>query len=264
MGLISDLPDSLNTEIPYAFIYRANSFKDDTTFNNAGFWQPLRPGFGSGYYAPNDSTNYFSDKFGLELQFAREILARNPGKKIALFKFARGGASIDTLAASTWGSFDPRYSKQNQWDYFLASWTKASTKTDIDGDGKPEILVPKAILWMQGESDASFSPEIASRYEKNLSNLMQEFRKTFRNPTLPVLIGQISSASQWQYGTAREHAETVRKAQENFVQKDKNAYLITGADSYVLTDGWHYRAEDYLDMGKRFAASIANIKTKSH
>jgi hypothetical protein len=242
--------------VPGAFIYRANSMKDDSTFNNSGYWQPLKPGFGSGYAALNDSTSAYSDKFGLELSFAREILQKQPGKKIALFKFSRGGASIDTLAASTWGSWDPRYTRQNQWDYFRQSWAKASAVTDLDGDGKPEKLVPKAILWMQGESDASFSPEIAAAYEANLSILMAELRKTFGNPELPVLIGQISAASQWQYGTARENAETVRNAQQTVVQKDKNAKLISGADSYVLTDGWHYRAQDYVDMGKRFGEAL--------
>ena len=129
-------------------------------------------------------------------------------------------------------------------------------KRGLNGDGKEDEIIPTAILWMQGESDASFSEEIANSYESNLTRLMQIFRTHLNEPELRIVIGEISASSTWEYGTAREHASIVRQAQQNFVKKDKNAKLVLFTKEAKLTDGWHYRAEDYLLLGKRFAQNV--------
>ena len=56
----------------------------------------------------------------------------------------------------------------------------ANDGSDIDGDGESDTLVPMAIIWMQGESDASASVEVAMRYEENLERLMDLIRAALR------------------------------------------------------------------------------------
>lgn len=180
-----------------------------------------------------------------------------PGEKIALIKYAKGGSSIDTLGAPHAGTWDHRFrGKTNQYDHYMTTLNGAFANTDLDGNGKPEILIPSGILWMQGESDAH-TEEVASKYFDHLNTLMNLFRASLRVDDLPVVIGKISDSGNPRYnGKVWKWGDLVQQQEEKFVMNDPKAAIIRETKNYQYSDPWHYTSADYIDMGKRFADAL--------
>jgi hypothetical protein len=111
---------------------------------------------------------------------------------------------------------------------------------------------------MQGESDAQHTPETAMKYEANLRRLMDLIRASLRTDDLPVVIGQISYATK--EPPSWKHGEIVRAAQAEYAKKDTSAALVTSTDNYGYSDPWHYDSAGYLDLGRQFAAAVAQLE----
>lgn len=256
-GFVSELPEDLAAPVEGVWIFHGNMGKDGTPADGRGRWSLLQPGHGRNF-ASDGKTNQYSDRFGLELTFARAMKEKFPDRNIALIKYSRGGTSIDkdAKAATTFGCWDPEWDGGegdgkgvNQYDHFLATLKNARADTDIDDDGEVDRLLPAGILWMQGESDA-MAPEIAAEYEENLRELMEDIRREFGNEKAKVVVGRITDWPVW------VHGDRVRKAQADFVKKDGNAALVTSTDKYGNSDKWHYDTGGYIDLGKQFAAKF--------
>ncbi|WP_170147938.1 sialate O-acetylesterase [Marinoscillum furvescens] len=253
-GYVKDLPDSLNRQFENVYIFHGNTAADGATDGGLGIWEKLEPGHGVGAKATNKK-NLLSERFGLELSLGAKLATLYPDDKIALIKYSKGGTSIDSLAADTFGCWEPDFRSKggiNQYDHFLATVNNALSTQDINGDGKADQIIPSGIFWMQGESDAHVL-EIAQRYEYNLTRLMNLVRAAFRTDDLPVVIGKISDSNDpsrnykvWKYG------ELVQHAQEQFVRKDAQAAIVRSTKHYGHSDPWHYRSEDYIDLGVEF------------
>ena len=110
---------------------------------------------------------------------------------------------------------------------------------------------------MQGESDASYGPEVAAKYEANLKRLMDLIRAALRVDDLPVVIGRISdSGTDKKDGKVWDHGTEVRAAQAAFVKNDTAAHLVESTDAYGYSDPWHYDSAGYIDLGKQFANAL--------
>lgn len=267
-GMVRDLPAELKSPQSDVMIFHGNSAPDGMPADGRGRWEPLQPGHGVRFQTDGKTATY-SDRFGVELTFARRLSELMTDGHIALIKYSRGGTSIDQEAAGFAGSWDPDFNGGegdgagvNQYDHFLATIRNAMAVRDIDGDEEDDTLIPAGIVWMQGESDAHYSEEIASRYEANLTRLINLIRAAFRVDDLPAVIGRISDSGRderekdgkvWNYG------DTVRAAQEAFVAQDGNAALITSTDGYGYSDPYHYDSEGYIDLGKKFAEAWAAL-----
>jgi hypothetical protein len=266
-GRVEELPPEIAGPVEGVMIFHGNTSADGTPVDGRGVWAELQPGHGGGYTSDGTTVTY-SDRFGIELTFARTLKELEPDTPIAIIKYSRGGTSIDRAAASYFGSWDPDYpggtgAGINQYDHFLATIRHALSVDDIDGDGESDTLVPTGIVWMQGESDAAHTKDIALRYEAHLERLMDLIRAAFRTDDLPVVIGRISDSGQdtqendgkvWNYGAA------VRQAQEAFVTNDGRAALVTNTDGYGYSDPWHYDSAGYIDLGKRFAVAMHGLQ----
>ena len=264
-GYIKDLPSELSQPLAGVYIFHGNTSADNTAVDGKGIWEPLKPGHGSGFFS-DGQINKLSERFGLELSFARRLQELQPSESIAIIKYSRGGTSIDTAAAGEFGCWDPDYSYGNginQYDHFLATIKNALSVEDIDGDGEKDTLIPTGILWMQGESDAGFGEEIAQKYQSNLRRLMDLIRATFRTDDLPVIIGRISDSGQAAGGKVWPQGEIVRQAQANYVKSDGNAALITSTDLYGYSDPWHYDSNGYLDLGGKFAEALFELVNRN-
>lgn len=265
-GYVRDLPESLRKPVQGVMIFHGNPAPDGTAVDGRGLWAELMPGHGVGFQT-DGKNNKLSDRFGVELTFAQRLKELRPHANIALIKYSRGGTALSAEAAGQFGAWEPDYCGGegpgqgiNQYDHFLATLRNAFAVDDIDGDGEADTLIPAGILWMQGESDAAYTREIAERYETNLKRMMDLIRASMRVDDLPVVIGRISdSGRDEQDGKVWNYGEIVRAAQAAFVEKDGRAALVTTTDEYGYSDPWHYDNAGYLNLGREFADAIHRI-----
>ncbi|MBC8401413.1 MAG: hypothetical protein H8E14_07995 [Candidatus Marinimicrobia bacterium] len=265
LGSIKDLPAELETLAPNIRIFHGNPAPDDGEIDGRGIWSPLRPGHGFGF-SSDGVKNTYSDLFGVELSFAQRLLELQPSINLALIKYSRAATSIDSAASGGFGCWEPNYSGTNgvnQFDHFRYAVKMAIAAEDIDGDGISERLIPAGIVWMQGESDAAYSREIAERYLTNLIDLMTAIRAAFKQPDLPIVLGQISDSGQDVDGKVWDHGAIVRAAQEAYAENDKFATLVSVTDSLGYSDAAHYSSSGYLRLGRRFAEAILELQEAS-
>ncbi|MBC6408907.1 MAG: hypothetical protein GDA42_00335 [Ekhidna sp.] len=257
-GYNSDLPESLKTEFQNVWIYHGNPAPDEDKNGGLGRWNILSPGHGVGFSSDGINDN-LSNRFGVELSFAKKLQELYPNEKIAIIKYSRGGTSIDSLAAGEFGSWEADYKGSNgvnQYDHFLASLERALNTNDMDGDGKEDYFIPIGIIWMQGEQDAAYTEEIANRYYFNLKRLMDLIRATLRVDDIPVVIGKISDSGNDEDGKVWEHSELIQHAQEKYAKTDKNAAIVRSTRYYSYSDPWHYDSDGYIDLGEKFAEAV--------
>lgn len=256
-GLNTVLPDTLSAVNQNVWIFHGMPAPDENENGGLGRWDNLKPGNGAGF--KSDGINIkLSHKFGPELSFGKKLEELYPGEKIAIIKYARGGSSIDSLAAREYGSWEIDYrgtSGINQFDHFLKTIKGALNTTDLDGNGIEDVLLPSGIIWMQGESDA-LDEHIALRYFNNLKRLMDLIRASFKVDNLPIVIGKISDSGLDNYGKTWEYGELVQYAQEKYAKTDKNAAIVRSTMSYNYSDPWHYDSNGYIDLGIKFAEAI--------
>lgn len=264
-GTAAELPPEDTGPVDGVYIFHAAASPDQHVFNAASKWQILAPGHGTGFTAPGGEPT-LSDRFGPELSFGKELRQLSPNKKIALIKYARNGSAIAAGAAMHWGCWEPDFQategenrNQNQYDYFLATLRTAMAIADIDGDGQLDTLTPRGIVWMQGESDAVPSKEIAEQYSQNLKRLMDLLRAALRQDDLPVAIGRISDSGRNARGKLWTFGDIVRAQQEQFAKADSSASLIKTTDAYDYSDPAHYDSAGYLDLGKQFARELHKL-----
>lgn len=261
-GLNADLPDSLKAINENVWIFHGTPTGDNDPTGGMGKWEVLKPGNGAGYTSDGKS-NKLSHKFGPELSFGKRLAALYPGQKIAIIKYARGGSSIDSVAARQFGSWEFDFQgSDNQLDYFLKTVNSALSVRDINGDGREDVLIPSGIIWMQGESDAVLLEEVSGRYEANLKRLMDLIRATFRDDDLPVVIGKISDSGLDNNGKTWTYGELVQHAQEEFVRKDRKAAMVRSTKDYKYSDPWHYDSYGYIDLGIKFAEAVYLLNLK--
>lgn len=256
-GLNTELPDSLSGSIENVWIFHGFPIGDGNQKGGSGTWDKLKPGNGAGFTS-DGVNNKLANKFGPELSFGKKLQELYPNEKIALIKYARGGSSIDSLAAREYGSWEFDYQGTdgiNQFDHFLTTVKGALNIKDINGNGIEDVLVPSGIIWMQGESDA-LDEQIALRYYDHLKRLMDLIRASFRADDLPVVIGKISDSGKDNHGKTWKYGELVQYAQEEYVRKDKNAAIVRDTKNYNYSDPWHYDSKGYIDLGIKFAEAI--------
>ena len=256
-GLNTELPDSLSGGNEKVWIFHGFPIGDGNQKGGLGKWDNLKPGNGAGFTS-DGVNNKLSHKFGPEVSFGKKLEQLYPGEKIALIKYARGGSSIDSLAAREYGSWEMNYIGTdgiNQFDHFLNTVKGALNTKDIDGNGIEDVLVPSGIIWMQGESDA-LDEQIALQYYNNLKRLMDLIRASFRVDDIPVVIGKISDSGRDNNGKTWEYGELVQYAQEKYAKTDKKATIIRSTMYYNYSDPWHYDSMGYIDLGIKFAEAI--------
>lgn len=260
-GYVNDLPEPYQQSMDGCWIFTGNPAPDGDAQGGMGQWEVLRPGHGVGF-SSDGQLNRHSNRFGAELSFASAIKKQFPSKKIALIKYSRGGTSIDSLAAAGFGCWDPDFRGKrgiNQYDHFLTTLRHANATSDINRDGIVDVLIPGGILWMQGESDATISEQVAKHYSAGLKRMIDLFRAALHSDDLPVVIGRISDSRRnaaqkvWTYG------ELIQYAQEQFVKSDQRAAIVRDTESYNYSDPWHYDSEGYLKLGEAFAREMVRL-----
>jgi len=260
-GYNKDLPDNLKKPLKDVFIFQGNPVGDEEEKGGVGKWELLQPGHGIGF-TTDGSKNTLSERFGVELSFARKLRELYPNEKIAIIKYARNGSSLDSLSARQSGSWEVDYEANNginQFDHFLTTVRNAYSVKDIDNNGIQDNLIPLGIVWMQGESDA-YLENAALAYQDNLSRLLNLMYAAFRKDDIPVVLGKISDSGNNEIGKVWKFGELVQYAQEKYASENKNATIVRSTKGYGYTDLYHYNSAGFLDLGERFAEAIYNLQ----
>ena len=262
-GYCKDLPDSLDKKFKDVYIFHGNPVGDNQSGGGLGLWDNLKPGHGV-KFSSDGKNNTLSQRFGVELSFAKRLQEMFPGEKIALIKYSKGGTSIDSSMARNFGCWEPDFigtNGLNQYDHCLQTIKQAMFTRDINNDGVEDVLIPSGIIWMQGESDAT-TEECASRYYANLKRLMDLLRAAFLKDDLPVVVGKISDSWKDSDGKVWECGELIQYAQEKFAKTDSNASIVRDTRYYKYSDKWHYNSEGYIHLGARFADEVYKLLTE--
>lgn len=261
-GFTTELPNELLQTQSSVRIYAGNSAANGEDGGGLGIWAPLTPGFGTGFHSDGVS-NALSERFGPELSFAARLKHHDPDRNIALIKYSRGGTSL-ALGASGYGDWAPDYvagNGRNSYDNALTTIAGAFSDIDIDGDGRPDRLIPRGIIWMQGESDA-VAADAAAAYQANLTDMIERLRAALRVDDLPVVIGQIKDSGDSPETRVMPHSPEVIATQRRYVAADDCAALVivTEGFNFLPGDGWHYRSENYIELGQAFADAVLKLE----
>lgn len=264
-GDVKVLSPQLVESVKDVRIFHGNTSPDKVAVDGKGIWSQLKPGHGKNFVS-NGKANSYSDQFGCELTLGAELKKLYPNDHIAIIKYARGGTSIDERAARKFGcwqvdfsSGDSEFKTINQYDHFVQTVKNAFSVKDIDGDGEEDKLIPTAMFWLQGESDASVKEEVALKYKMHLKTLIAQMRETFKSPQLPVVIGRMTDRRLGQENRVWRHGEIVRRLQKEFCDEDANAILLTKNDEYTYSGRAHYDTEAFLRLGKDFVESLKEL-----
>ena len=257
-GYNNKLPDTLKGIIPSAMIFDGNRINDNNPGGGIGIWCPMKAGHGVGFKTDGQS-NILSDRFGPELSFASTLATK--GARIAIIKYSYGGTAL--FAGAGYGNWEPDFDHNNHYDNALTTIRNAYAVTDINNDGRSDMLVPAGIIWMQGEADAEFSQASADAYRDNLKRLMDLLRGSLRKDDLPVVIGKINDSHMTpDGGPTQPYIATVHAAQKYFTDNDPCATLVTETETYKFSsDVWHYDSEGYTRMGKAFAKAVTMLES---
>ena len=166
--------------------------------------------------------------------FGIEMAQANEDVKIGLIPCAVGGTPI-----RRW---------QQNGDLYQAALKRANVAM------KSGVI--KGILWHQGEGDSG-NKGTADIYEQQLHAMIAAWRKDLKNPTVPVVVGELG-----QFWKRAAHKATVDGALKGLPGKVKQTAWVTSAGLDHKGDGVHFNAAGYRELGKRYAAALRTLQEK--
>jgi len=179
--------------------------------------------------------------FGPEMTFARALAAGAP-RPLAVLKVAFSGTSV----AKDW---DPALQDPDGacYDALVDEYRKAIAAATTKGI----TLRPRAMVWVQGESDAT--ADHAPRYEANLRAMLERLRKDLEAPDLVLLLGVNT-----RFGNGKNpHMPAVIAAQKAVAEALPDcAYVDTSGAETLPPSHTHFTAAGTLEIGKRFAEAL--------
>ncbi len=201
---------------------------------DSGGFQPLAPGFS---IPPGHKGGLPGPTFGIELSFARALIAKDPKQRIALIKGSRGGTTIEQ-----WGPGQPGKPDTQGECYRMFVDTIAKSIAALKANGDTPTI--RALLWHQGESNSKDTAEV---YQAKLEKLIARIREDVSSPELPVLVGEVIDNGE---------RNGVRAAQKAIPGVVKNTVFVT-CDGLTSSDkGTHYDTKSVIEFGQRFAAAL--------
>lgn len=179
--------------------------------------------------------------FGPEMSFARSVAAQG-SRPLAVLKVAFSGTSV----AGDWGP-DLTAPAGACYDAFIEEYGKALAAAKAESIA----LRPRALVWVQGESDAT--AEHAPRYEENLRIMLERLRRDLESPDLVLLLGVNT-----RFGNGKNpHMPTVIAAQRAVADTlSRCVYVDTEGAETLGPSHTHFTGPGTLEVGKRFAGAL--------
>jgi hypothetical protein len=172
--------------------------------------------------------------------FGLALAEANPAMRIGLIPAAVGGSPIS--------SWEPGalYAETGAHPY-----DDAIRRARIAmRDGELE-----AILWHQGESDAS--AQAAPEYARKLSALVERFRADLGDPTLPVLVGQLGEFEGKPWDAPHRAVDAAHRA---LPSRLPNVAYVSAAGLAHKGDTLHFSAAAARTLGRRYAEAYLRMR----
>lgn len=176
---------------------------------------------------------------GLGRAFAARIAEAYPTVTIGLVPAAAGGSPIDAWQP---GGYHDQ-TKSHPWDEAIARARVALQAGRL-----------QAILWHQGESDAT--PALAAAYQGKLHDLVARFRTTLDAPDLPFIVGQLGRFPDAPWDEARQLVDAAHRALPGTVPHTafvSSEGLVHGGDKV------HFDAASLRELGRRYAEAYVSL-----
>jgi len=218
----ADLPHNFGRSVPDVWIWEASKAR----------FTPMTPAQNTG--SPNNPKAW-----GAEVQFAFRWRAAFCSP-LYIVKHARG----DTGLAADPQELD--WSPSSSGELFDATAAEiAAAKAALAAKGfTPRV---KALLWMQGEKDASEESK-GTAYEANLRDFISQVRTRWGDARTVIHIGQID-----RMGPSYPGAAKVRLAQARVAASEKNVSLVdTDPLPRQAADGLHLTGQAQIRLGDEF------------
>ncbi len=214
--------DTRNIDSQIPFYFEALNYSSSN--NN---WQTLEPQLG----------HFKQGHFGPEVTFARALKRSNMNPVI--FKYSSGSSSIKTQ----WKA--PGH--KGQYDDMVKHLKQAIQQLKNQGHS----VVPRAFVWIQGESDAN-NQQLAQEYYWHLKKLLTHLRNSvLRQPTLPVILS-----------IDEQHPRVQLRPQvvDAQLQLSNDDDTISFVSMYGLekSDVTHLTARGTIEQGKRLFQTFRN------
>lgn len=235
-SLVKDLNAAVRAKRFSVMLYQAGDFSDGNE-NICNAWQSEI------YCGMGGKPSYMGIETGIAERLA-EI-----GSDNAVLRYAYGATNL----AYSWNPLANKAPTDiSDEGYCFFKWRETLVRglKELEKTGGYNI---RALVWMQGEGDATDKFQ-AERYFENLTCLAAEMRKQCDFPKMPFIVGEITTSvadAPW--------ADVVRAAQKKFCETDCCAAFVPSLDLRVMSDKWHWIADDAYEMGLRFGSAIEKL-----
>lgn len=179
---------------------------------------------------------------GLGKTFGQILAEANPDATIGLIPCAVGGSPIDSWKPKAF--YKPTNS--HPWDDAMRRAKLALEAGEL-----------KAMLWHQGESDAT--PELSKTYEAKLHDLIRRLRIELQSPELPFVAGQMGKFDDRPWDDAHKRVD---KAHRELPQHVKHTAFVSAEGLKHKGDKVHFDAASYRELGKRYADAYQKLTKK--
>ncbi|MBR4750560.1 MAG: sialate O-acetylesterase [Thermoguttaceae bacterium] len=173
--------------------------------------------------------------------FAQLLVESDPTIAVGLVPTACGGSSIDHWEPGVFF---------NQTKSYPFDDAISRTKRALE-DGELE-----AILWRQGESDATVQKAV--NHAEKLQTFFERFRKEFDAPNLPILIGELF------YEEETDGSQAIHRAQLEVVEKLQPAAFVSAEGTVLNPDRIHFDRQSQIEQGKRFFKALQTLKEQGN
>ena len=217
--------DNHNEDAAIKFYFEALNYS-----SSENQWIALKPQLG----------HFIKGHFGPEVTFARALkrAKMNP----IIFKYSSGSSSIknEWKAPGKGGQYDD-----------MIKHLKYSIKL-LENQG--HRVTPRALIWVQGESDAS-NLQLAQEYYWHLRKLITHLRdNVLRQPNLPVVL-----SVDEQHPHVQLRPEVV--AAQHRLSSENKTIVFSSMQGLEKSDVTHLTAKGTIDQGKRLFQSYRGLTT---
>ena len=184
--------------------------------------------------------------FGPEIGLARALQAKEK-KPLAIVKGAWSGTGM----VQDWNHADP--GTGGSCYRALVEEVKAATAA---AKAKEVELKPRALVWVQGESDAN--AQAAPLYAQRLGEMIGTLRKDLAAPELVALVGVNTN-----FGNGKNPFMPAIVDQQKLLttQIAHCAYVDTSGLTYA--NAAHFDTKSTIEVGRRFADALLALETKA-